>query len=358
MKLIFLAFILFAVVYSDPCPTPTNVTYVCGKLGENCTSNATYVVQCNYPLICDFFTTKQCSNPGVTGQPCASVLDCQNVSGKNGMATHDCINGTCQESGYAGVGESCTDDKQCASTSCNKTSFTCATAMFVGCNEFTGGLTCPFGQYCNASFSGSCVDSLVEGANCTSDKQCAGLMGCIGGKCANFHSVALDGTCKVDQQCDGCNGCTGCTKRRLCGAVGGSGGDPDHVGLWTLLSLRDLELDPLSLFQGAVAVHLDRAVVDEHVRTTVYRDEAVSLLRVEPLDGALSHSKLPYCWPFHEAALSRTRVILRRPHPRAMGGVRRNARPPLNVSGRTPCATGHSDDKLRSVRSGQVPHNS
>lgn len=65
---------------------------------------------------------------------------------------------------------------------------------------------------------------------------------------------------------------------------------PDHVRLRPLLALRDLELDPLTLLKGAVAVHLDRAVVDENIRTTVDRDEAVPLLRVEPLDGALSHA--------------------------------------------------------------------
>ncbi|EGJ76514.1 putative cold shock protein [Streptomyces sp. Tu6071] len=69
-----------------------------------------------------------------------------------------------------------------------------------------------------------------------------------------------------------------------------SGGSADHVRLRALLALRDLELDPLTLLQGAVTVHLDRAVVDEYIRTTVDRDEAVALLRVEPLDGALSHA--------------------------------------------------------------------
>src|SRR5207237_307112 len=73
----------------------------------------------------------------------------------------------------------------------------------------------------------------------------------------------------------------------------------DHVGLRALLALRDLELDPLPLLQRPVPVHLDRAVVDEHVRATVDRDEAVTLLRVEPLDGALSHSKLLAAGPLH-----------------------------------------------------------
>jgi hypothetical protein len=32
--------------------------------------------------------------------------------------------------------------------------------------------------------------------------------------------------------------------------------------------------------------------MDEYILTTVYRDEAVALVRVEPLDGALRHFRL------------------------------------------------------------------
>src|SRR6478672_4743896 len=82
--------------------------------------------------------------------------------------------------------------------------------------------------------------------------------------------------------------------RACCVVLRGSGlGRTDHVRLRTLLPLRDLELDALPLLEGAVAVHLDRAVVDENVRATVDSDEAVALLAVEPLDGALSHRASP-----------------------------------------------------------------
>src|SRR6185312_929320 len=68
--------------------------------------------------------------------------------------------------------------------------------------------------------------------------------------------------------------------------------DHDHlVGLRAPVALRDLELDPLSLFEGAVAIRLDRREMDENVLATVDGDKAVSLVRVEPFDGALSHSK-------------------------------------------------------------------
>src|SRR5271169_5862166 len=63
------------------------------------------------------------------------------------------------------------------------------------------------------------------------------------------------------------------------------------VGLRAPVALRDLELDPLSLFEGAVAIRLDSREMDENVLATVDGDKAVSLVRVEPFDGALSHSK-------------------------------------------------------------------
>src|SRR5437899_8960899 len=74
----------------------------------------------------------------------------------------------------------------------------------------------------------------------------------------------------------------------------GSGDDPDVLRLRAFLTLRDLELDTLSVFQRLVAVHLDRREVDEDVLPPVDRDEAVALLAVEPLDGALCHGALPH----------------------------------------------------------------
>src|SRR5882757_3437604 len=64
---------------------------------------------------------------------------------------------------------------------------------------------------------------------------------------------------------------------------------PDGLRLRASVTLRDLEFDPLPLFETAVAIHLDGGEVHEHVPATVDRDEAVALVRVEPLDGALSH---------------------------------------------------------------------
>src|SRR6266540_3612448 len=103
------------------------------------------------------------------------------------------------------------------------------------------------------------------------------------------------------------------SRRPAGGVAGGRSDRTDHVGLWSLLALRDLKLDSLPLFKRAVAVHLDRAVVDEDVRTVLDRDEAVPLLRVEPLDGALSHPNS--LLPGSQARTARARVVsLPAPH--------------------------------------------
>src|SRR3954464_5516836 len=65
---------------------------------------------------------------------------------------------------------------------------------------------------------------------------------------------------------------------------------PHGVGLAAAVaSCGGLELHAVALLQTPEPVHLDRAVVDEDVRPAVGGDEAETLLRVEPLDRALSH---------------------------------------------------------------------
>src|SRR3954463_1285913 len=67
-------------------------------------------------------------------------------------------------------------------------------------------------------------------------------------------------------------------------------GDADVLGLRTLGALRDVELDLLILVKRLVAAGLDGGEVDEHVlAAAVLRDEAETLVGVEPLDGSLSH---------------------------------------------------------------------
>src|SRR6266545_2049433 len=67
----------------------------------------------------------------------------------------------------------------------------------------------------------------------------------------------------------------------------------DRNRLRPAVALLDVELNPLAFFKAAVAVRLDGGEVDEDVPTTVDRDEAVALVRVEPFDGALSHYSTP-----------------------------------------------------------------
>src|SRR5690606_28580498 len=69
-----------------------------------------------------------------------------------------------------------------------------------------------------------------------------------------------------------------------------SSGKPDVGGLGTLLALRDLELNALTLFESAVTLGLDSRVVREDVLSAVVGgDEAESLFGVEPLHGSTRH---------------------------------------------------------------------
>src|SRR5215813_1841322 len=65
--------------------------------------------------------------------------------------------------------------------------------------------------------------------------------------------------------------------------------DGDVRGAGALRAVRDLELDLVTLVEGAIAVGPDLRVVDEHVRTTLLRQETEALRLVEPLDGTLNH---------------------------------------------------------------------
>src|ERR1700724_1806667 len=66
-------------------------------------------------------------------------------------------------------------------------------------------------------------------------------------------------------------------------------GRADVGGLRALRALGYLELHVLVLLQAAEAVAVNLGVVHEDVRSVGAGDEAVALLRVEPLDGSLCH---------------------------------------------------------------------
>ena len=78
------------------------------------------------------------------------------------------------------------------------------------------------------------------------------------------------------------------------------------LGLRTLLTLGDLELDALTVVQRLVAVHVDGGEVDEDVLPTVDGDEAVALF-------GLNHLTVP-CATVHFLTLRGV------PQPRDAGG--------------------------------------
>src|SRR6187551_3042492 len=72
--------------------------------------------------------------------------------------------------------------------------------------------------------------------------------------------------------------------------VGSGSESPDVLRLGALGALGDVELNLLVLVEGLVALRLNRRVVHEDVVAAVLlRNEAETLLGVEPLHGALSH---------------------------------------------------------------------
>ncbi len=63
------------------------------------------------------------------------------------------------------------------------------------------------------------------------------------------------------------------------------------VGLWTLLTVDDVEFDLVSFFQRLVSIYLNGRVMYENIRSVFTTDEAEAFGVIEPLDCAfvLSH---------------------------------------------------------------------
>src|ERR1039458_4721813 len=79
-----------------------------------------------------------------------------------------------------------------------------------------------------------------------------------------------------------------------CGVDGGL--EADHcIRLGTFLTLDDVEVDVIALFQRFVPVQLNRRIVDEYIRPVFASDESIALGVVEPLDlpFVLCHRLLP-----------------------------------------------------------------
>jgi hypothetical protein len=78
-------------------------------------------------------------------------------------------------------------------------------------------------------------------------------------------------------------------------AVGGSILETHHrIRLWAFLTLDDIKLDIIALFQRLVPVQLDCGVMHEDIRPVIATDESVALGVVKPLDlpFVLSHRLL------------------------------------------------------------------
>src|SRR3989304_29543 len=95
----------------------------------------------------------------------------------------------------------------------------------------------------------------------------------------------------------GLTSAAGAPKGRSPGHAPGRGGSPLRGGLRggavspprALLSPPPSKLPPLPRREGAEAVRLNRGVVHEDVLAAFHGDEAVALLRAEPLHRARGH---------------------------------------------------------------------
>src|SRR6478736_2673295 len=86
--------------------------------------------------------------------------------------------------------------------------------------------------------------------------------------------------------------------------------DADVLGFLTLAAGADVELDALTLFQGAVARALDGREVDENVGAVLTGDEAVALLRVEPFHTACRQRLAPSILRSCDLAVRATGALL------------------------------------------------
>src|SRR5829696_4229450 len=84
----------------------------------------------------------------------------------------------------------------------------------------------------------------------------------------------------------------------------------DSVRLRTLWALCGVELHTLAFIERTVTGRLDRAEVDEHIRSAaIYRDEAEALFTVEPLNGSLCHETSPSISRPHVTTLDCRRTL-------------------------------------------------
>jgi hypothetical protein len=101
-----------------------------------------------------------------------------------------------------------------------------------------------------------------------------------------------------------------------------------HVrGAGPLGALRDLELNLVTLVEGAKALGLDLRVMHENVRTTLVRKETETFGLVEPLDSTLNHERAGLLSLVLSSVVT---CALKKPKPPTVGGSFRNARATAN----------------------------
>jgi len=65
------------------------------------------------------------------------------------------------------------------------------------------------------------------------------------------------------------------------------------LSLGALLPLNNFELDIIAFLKAFVALRLDGAVVDEHIRAVIATDEAEPLCVIEPFDFTFDSGHVP-----------------------------------------------------------------
>src|SRR5512141_1499355 len=100
----------------------------------------------------------------------------------------------------------------------------------------------------------------------------------------------------------------------LSGGLTGSSGLGHVRGAGPLRAVHHLEPDLVTLVEGAEPVGLDLGMVDEHVRTTLARQEPEALGLVEPLDGAFDHLRTGLLRPLLAASSAVRPDVSHAPH--------------------------------------------
>jgi hypothetical protein len=116
------------------------------------------------------------------------------------------------------------------------------------------------------------------------------------------------------------NACTSLTvekwNRARLSSVGRIAGPYHLVRLRPLLALYDVELHIVTFLEALISIHLDRAVVNEHIGPVVPANKTIPFCVIEPLHFAsvLSHVREPFMkqcgWGFQPALIKTPRSQL------------------------------------------------